>query len=387
MPTKILILIDRLGRGGVAQVALTAALALDRQKFEPVICTTRDKPTHGHDEILRQAGVRLIQLDRRSRFDWRAWQPLWRELPSVTILHTHLSGSNFWGRLWGRLFRVPIIITQEHTSADQKLWYEHLADRLLSPLSDRIVAVSEYDRALYIELEHIAPTKIETLYVGIDVARFTCRLTPQEARQQAGLPADKQLLVMVARLFSQKNHQGLLEALSLLPDETRAGLHCLLVGSGELEDQLRQQVAQMGLQEMVSFLGERSDIPTILCGSDLLVLPSHYECLPSVISEAMAAGCPVVATAVGGIPEMLAGVGWPMVEPGDTTGLAEAITAVLHLPPTQRQHNIACGQQIVRERFGKEQSIARLEALYVTLLEEKRLKKIEDSERVNLPNL
>src|SRR5690606_28090569 len=122
----------------------------------------------------------------------------------------------------------------------------------------------------------------------------------------------------IARLFPQKNHQGFLEAVTLLPEALRTQIHCLFVGSGELETQLRELVQARGLQDTVSFLGERTDIPTILCGSDLMVLPSLFECLPSVISEAMAAECPVIATAVGGVPEMLAGVGWPLVQPGDT---------------------------------------------------------------------
>jgi glycosyltransferase involved in cell wall biosynthesis len=371
MPTKVLFLIDRLGRGGVAQVTVNAALTLDRSKFAPIICTTRPKPAYGHDALLQQAGIPLIELNRRSRFDLSAWRPLWQVLPSVAILHTHLSGSNFWGRLWGRLFRVPIIVTQEHTAADQKLRIEHLLDRFLSPFSDRIVAVSEFDRQRYIELEHVPPQKIETVYVGIDIARFTRQLSPEAARQAAGLPAGKRLITVVARLFPQKNHQGLLAALLLLPEELRAQVRCLLVGSGDLETQLRQQVQERGLQETVLFLGERSDIPTILWATDLMVLPSHFECLPSVISEAMAAGCPVVATAVGGVPEMLAGVGWPMVPPGDTHALAEAMTAVLQMPTSERERITAVGQQIVRERFSKEQSIARLERLYETLLNKK----------------
>ncbi len=367
-PTKVLILVDRLGRGGVAQVVTNVALSLNREKFAPVICVTRDKPMYGHDEILRQAGIPLIELKRRSRLQIFSWRLLWRELSDVTILHTHLSGSNFWGRLWGRLWRVPIIITQEHAPAYEKNWYEHMIDRWLSPLSDRIIAVSEFDRQKYIELEKIPPEKIETVYVGIDIEKFAPKMPKEEAKRQAGVPADRQIISIIARLFPQKNHQGFLEALLLLPTDILANLHCLFIGSGPLEEHLRSEVSRLGLAENVSFLGERTDVPLLLAASDLLVLPSHYECLPSVVSEAMAAGCPVVATAVGGVPEMLNGVGWPLVPPGDTKKLAEAIISVLELPEAERHAIINRGQKLVKERFSREESVAKTRQLYESLL-------------------
>lgn len=367
-PAKVLILIDRLGRGGVAQVAINVALSLDRTKYSPVVCTTRAKPTHGQDEILRRAGVPLIELNRRSRLEILSWRPLWDILPSVSILHTHLSGSNFWGRLWGRLFRVPIVITQDHTAADEKHRIEHVVDRLLSPLSDRIITVSEYDRDLSIRLEKLPPEKILTIYNGIDVARFDYDLSQTEARRRAGLPTDKRLIAIIARLAGQKNHHVLFQALTLLPPSLRQNIHCLVVGTGELEQMLPQEAAELGLQEQVSFLGERTDVPVILHALDALVLPSHWECLPVVILEALAAGCPVVASAVGGVPEVLRDVGWPLVEPGDAGTLAEAITAVLQMPAAQRDQIACTGRQVVRERFSKEESVVQLEQLYDSLL-------------------
>lgn len=361
-------LVDRLGRGGVAQVVTNVALSIDRNKFTPVVCVTRDKPAYGQDELLRQAGVPVIELKRSSRLQISPWKCLWQALEDVTILHTHLSGSNFWGRLWGTLRRVPFIITQEHAPAYEKKWFEHLVDRSLSPLSDRIISVSEFDRQKYIELEKIPPEKIETLYVGIDTAKFSPRVSRPLAKHQVDVPADKQIISVVARLFPQKNHQGFLEALTLLPPELLATIHCLFIGSGPLEAQLRNEVKRLGLAEKVSFLGERTDVPDLLAASDVLVLPSHFECLPSVISEAMAAECAVVATAVGGIPEMLEGVGWPLVPPGDSQQLAEAITCVLELSEAEQLRRINQGKKVVQDRFSKEQSVLKTQHLYETLL-------------------
>lgn len=365
---RVLLLIDRLGRGGAAQVVLDVALALNCERFSPIVCTTRKAPAYGRDEILRQASVPLIELNRRSRWEFSSWAPLWRVLPTVSVLHAHESGSNFWGRLWGRLFRVPVIITQDHTTADAKRRIVHLFDRAMSPLSDRIVTVSRFDRDLSVQFEKLSPDKVVTIYNGIDVARFACELTRREARRRAGLPEDKWLLAIIARLAPQKNHQGLLEALTLLPENLRSKSHCLIVGSGELERQFRSNVHRLGLQEMVSFLGERTDVPVILGAIDLLVLPSHWECLPIIILEALAARCPIVATAVGGVPEVLNGLGWPLVSPGASSSLAEAIVSVLQMPEAERNRIAKAGRQTVIDKFSKEASVAQVERLYHSLL-------------------
>ena len=121
----------------------------------------------------------------------------------------------------------------------------------------------------------------------------------------------------------------MLKAITLLPTEVRNRSYCLIIGSGPLETQLRYDVDRMDLQETVSFLGTRTDVSTILQAVVPQVLPSHWECLTIVILEALAAGCPVVATRVGGVPEILDGVGWPMVSVDDTYHLAKKIAQVL----------------------------------------------------------
>lgn len=367
-PVRVLILIDRLGRGGIAQVALNTALTLDRTRFEPIIVTTRDKPRHGQDEILQEAGVTLIELNRQSRRQVLSWKPLWQILPTVTILHSHASGSNFWGRLWGRLFGVPIIITQEHTISDEKSAVAHYLDRVMSPLSNKIVTVSRFDRERYIEHEKLPPDKVSSIYVGIDVTKFDQPVSKSEARRQIGLPEDKCIIGVIGRLAPQKNHTGLFEALLLLPEALRRQIYTVLVGSGALESELRQQAQGLGLQDQVVFLGERNDVPVILRALDLFVLPSHWECLPSVLSEAMASRCPVVATAVGGVPEIIGNTGWPLVEPGDPAALAQAITEVLQMPPAKRDLMTESSRQRIINQFGKERSTAEIEALYESLL-------------------
>lgn len=367
-PHKVLFLIDRLGRGGAAQVVVNVAMSLNRERFSPMICLTRNLPMNGYDEVLRKAGVPLICLKRKSSLDVFSWKPLWKILPTIKILHSHESGSNFWGRIWGPIFKVPIIITQDHTASDEKIVISRICDRILSSLSDRIIAVSEHDRELLIHYEKLPPNKVVTLYNGIDFNKFDCKFDKDEARRKANLPEGQYLMAIVARLFPQKNHRGFFAALKLLPEEVTAKSLCLIVGGGELEIQLRKDVQKLGLQKLVSFLGERTDVPIILRALDLLVLPSDWECLPMIVLEALASKCPVVATAVGGIPEILSLVNWPTPEPRNPLALAEAIKVVFQMTEEEREQIAEFGRQTIIQKFSKESCVMELEKLYDSLL-------------------
>jgi len=368
LPIRVLYLIDRLGRGGAAEVVVSSALALDRKRFWPIVCVTRDMPMNGHDEILQKAGVPLILLRRKTFFDVLSWKRLLNILPTVEILHSHESGSNFWARLLGTFFRVPHIIIQEHTASDEKKPIVRFCDRVLSKLSDRIIAVSEFDRKLLIREEKLAPDKIQTIYNGIDINKFNGELGKQEARRRANLPDKRILLAIIARLVPQKNHASLFKALQQLPEDIKAKGHCLVVGAGPLESELRQKSRDLHLEQMVSFLGNRTDVPVILQGIDLLVVSSHWECLPMTILEALAAKCPMVTTAVGGISEIIGNVGWPLVERDNPQALAKGIEDVFRLNEEQLAGLKEFGRRIVEEKFSKEESVRQLEKLYTSLL-------------------
>lgn len=369
---NVLLMLDRLGRGGAAQVVISTALGLDRTKFSPIVCTTRAAPTLGQDKVLEEAGIQFLQLNRRHRGNLLAWSPLWQVLPKTTILHAHETGSNFWGRLWGRMFGVPIVITHDHTAANEKGRMKHYVDRAMSGLSDRIVTVSEFDRDLSIQHEHLSPSKVQAIYNGIDVDRFACPLDKKQAREKAGLPHNKQLIAVVGRLVPQKNHATLLKALATLPEDFRARTHCLFAGDGYLAEQLRSQAQDLGLADYVSFLGIRPDVSVILRAVDLMVLPSHWECLPIVILEALAAECPIVATPVGGIPEVMNGLGWPIVSQDDPQALASAIDHVLRMPEEDRQRIAKAGRRTTAEKFSQKASVQRVQSLYESLLASKR---------------
>ena len=367
-PNRVLFLVDRLGRGGAAEVVVNSALGIDPIRYSPVVCVTRDMPSHEHVDILRQSGVPLILLKRKWCLDLFAWRHLRGVLSTTKILHSHESGSNFWGRILGVIFRIPIVIIQEHTASDEKPFIVRICDRLLKAFSDRVIAVSEHDRELLIHLEKYSPQKVVAIYNGIDLNKFDYKLKKLEARQKARLPKGKYLIAVIARLVHQKNHLAFFSALNMLSKEIKSDIHCLIVGGGKLEMQLRARVNQCGLQDIVSFLGDRGDVPTILRAIDLLVLSSHWECLPMIVLEALAAECPLVATEVGGIPEVLDSVGWPLVAPNDPLALATAIEQVFGMTEIQLKRTAELGKHHLTEKFSRGASVKQIEKLYDSLL-------------------
>jgi glycosyltransferase involved in cell wall biosynthesis len=191
------------------------------------------------------------------------------------------------------------------------------------------VAVSEFARHEYLEDFGLYPSKVVTIHNGIDVERFRARPGMRAAaRSELGIPPSVPLAITVAVLRGPKGIDDMLAAMPAaverIPD-----LHYLVVGEGPARHDLERLVSEHGLDDRVIFAGNRSDVPGMLSAADVFVLPSHTEALPTAVAEAMAAGLPVVATRVGGIPEMVDRDTGILVEPGDRCGLAIAVGDIL----------------------------------------------------------
>ena len=163
-------------------------------------------------------------------------------------------------------------------------------------------------------------------------------------RRSEGFNEEDVLFVSVARLEEQKNHAMLVEAFARgLKADARA--HLLLVGEGVSRSSLERQVRELSLRGKIHFLGQRHDIPECLAASDVFVLASHNEGNPLCVMEAMAAGLPVVATAVGGVPELIPDQQYGLlVSPGDCDGLAAAMLWLLQNEATRRKIGASAAQ-------------------------------------------
>jgi glycosyltransferase involved in cell wall biosynthesis len=355
-------------------VLLTAGL--DRNRFQPYLCSTRAPAAPALALELQRAGVRNLVLERRSRFALWSWRPLVRLIrrEKIDVLHAHMYGSNLWGTLIGRLTKVPVVIAHEHTWSFEGDALRKFLDReLIGRGVDAFLAVSREDRRRMVEVEGIDPEKVRFVPIGIpDLPRPTGR----SVRAELGIPPRAPVAVTACRLRPQKAVDVLIRAASRLKLEAPE-LRVLIAGEGEEEPRLRALIHDLELEGRVFLLGavEQPLIPDLLAAADIAVSSSAYEGSPLAIMEFMASGRAIVATRVGGVPDLIAdGKEGLLVEPGDDAALATAMLNLLGEPELRRELGRAARERQQRD-FSLEAFRGRVEDLYVELYDHSRRRK------------
>jgi glycosyltransferase involved in cell wall biosynthesis len=371
---RVVTLVDRLGTGGAERLAIQTTARLDPERFDRTLVASRDfgvavSQEHVANalEDLRRAGVRVIGLKRTSARQVWAWWPLYRLLrrERVDVLHAHKFGSNLWGTIVGRLARVPVIVAHEHTWSYEGQPLRRLADRrVIARWSSAFVAVSREDQRRMIEVEKIRPA--DTIFIpnGIPAPRAA---SGKDVRAELGIGADAPLIGTVSVLRPQKALDVLLRATKTLVAEFPA-LRVLIAGEGDCRDALEELSAQLGLQDTVMFLGVRTDVPDVLAALDVAVSTSDFEGSPLSVMEYMEAARPVVATRVGGVPDLIDdGEQGLLVAPQDPDAFAQAVAQLLRDPARARAMGER-GRERRRTEFDIDVMVKRLETLYEELL-------------------
>ena len=372
---KVLTLIDRLSAfGGGERFAIEIATRLDHERFDSVLCATRARPDEELDAseplaaaMVEASGIRLMELGRRSGVDLRAWLPLLRLLrrERFDVVHSHKFGSNVWGTLIGRLAGVPVIVAHEHSWSFDGKPVRRLLDReLIGRGSDVIVAVSAQDRRNMIELEGVRPEKVLLVPNGIPRRGAT----GADVRAELGIPADAPVIGAVGGLRPEKALDLLIRAAAPLLQEI-AQLRLLIAGEGPEKERLRELARQAGVADRVMLIGFRHDVPDVLGALDVAVSSSVSEGSPLAVMECMEAACPIVATRVGGVPDLIDdGIHGVLVRSGDAEGLTAALRRMLADPQAARRMGERARERCLRE-FDVDLVVRRFESLYERLRE------------------
>lgn len=249
----------------------------------------------------------------------------------IQLLHTNSYVPGNYARLAAALMGVPLIVDHWHgfTRLSRK---RRLICRLLGRFTTLSLAVSQGVRDYLIEQCALDPAKVRVVANGIDLARIQKHRPRAAVRRELRITEEARVVGLVARLDHWgKGHRELFTALAGLTE--RYPLEALIIGGGRREAELRQLAAELGLGPRVNFLGQRRDIPDLLAALDILVLPSHSEGVSLALLEAMAAGLPVIATAVGGLPEVVTDeVNGLLIPPRDPEAVARALDRLLADP-------------------------------------------------------
>ncbi|HEX7709022.1 MAG TPA: glycosyltransferase [Thermoanaerobaculia bacterium] len=371
---RLLWLIDSLNVGGAESLILPFARALDPRRFALTVCSLTTINGNQLKASIEDAGLKTVNLEARSLRDFRAFRRLLGMLrtESFDLIHAHLTYASIWGALAGRLARVPTVASLH--VAPPGSGSDGLRDRLmrfaLSRWAARTIAVSDSLRTQYLAAGGLDERRVVTIHNGIETGPFNRPRIECRARikEEFGIPQDVLLLVCVSVLRPGKGIDVLLQAATLMPES-----HILIVGDGAMRAEWERLAVALGLADRVRFAGHRSDISQWLAGGDILVHPSLADAFPTVLLEAMAAGLPVVASHVGGIPEIVVhGRTGLLVPPGNPDALAAAVRSLGTGPPASREMGTE-GRRIVDEQFSTDAWTARIEALYGEVVVERKL--------------
>ena len=360
---RLLWLIDSLNVGGAEALVLPFAA---RYPDELTVCCLRTTGKNLIEHELRARGVDTVNLEARNLRDRDGFQrlvALVRER-KFDLVHAHLTYSSLWSAWLSRSTGVPSVISlhvaptatkEQESSAFVRAGID-VKDRLMrfavSRWSQRVIMVSAGLRDFYLRAGGLDPAKVRVVHNGIEVTRFQRDRAATRARLERdfGVPAGVKLAVSVSVLRPGKGIEVLLDAVERVPDT-----HFLIIGDGPK----REEWMQLSKTDRVHWAGYRTDVHELLAGADLFVHPSLDDAFPTVLLEAMAAGLPVVASHVGGIPEIVVeGVTGRLVPPGDAEALARAIQddALLLMGGAARAR--------AEEQFSTDAWIARLQNVY-----------------------
>lgn len=346
--------------GGMERLLVEFArhAAPEREKLSFHCLTEASTPA---DDI-RAAGCPVFLWRKPEGFRWRAVRQLADQFrrDRVHVVHTHNSGAMIYGALAGRIAGVPAIVHTRHGQRFGAGRRQTFTFAQVTRLVDRVVTVSQ-DGARQSLAEGIAKHRVRTIWNGIDLSRFQFR------GPRMGGPA-----ILVARMVPEKDLPTLISAVAIVIQQDPT--FCIrLVGDGPALAAARQQVAALGLQSSVEFLGERQDVPDLLRDASLFVMSSLTEGISLTLLEAMASGLPVVATEVGGNAEVVeSGRTGRLVPPSRPDLLAQALLDVWRNPMRAAAMGVA-GRERVETHFDIAGMVRRYEALYREVLAERSL--------------
>lgn len=381
-PIKIMQIIARLNIGGPAVHVILLAEHFKAPAYESLLVCGQIDPTEGDMRYLADAkGIQPViipQLGRNISFlrdgytIWQLYRLIRQHRPD--IVHTHTAKAGFVGRLAAWLAGVPVRLHTFHGHVfhgyfgKRKTQLFLALERLCARLSTRIITISPTLRDELADTYRIAPRhKFAVLPLGMDLEPLSQTDSPSNFRESYHLPSAKKLIGIVGRLVPIKNHELFLRVASHILTQ-RSDLHFVIVGDGETRPAMEQLANALGITQNVSFLGWIQDLRPVLQELDVMALTSHNEGTPVSLIEAMAAGVPIVATAVGGVADVLEnGKLGTLVLAGDGEKLAEALqnAADGHHP------DVKFAQQVALQKYGLNPQMEALAALYQTLLHEK----------------
>lgn len=339
-----------------------AALRGGREAW--IVALLEDDAAHPFVVGAREDGIDVIEVRcgrRRYLAEARRVAEGLRER-GAELVHTHVYRADWVGFLAARRARLPVVATLHGYAGGgiRNRFYEWLDRRLLARF-DAVLCVSEAQRDR-MRRSGCAPERLALVPNGHSPGLLLPRA---EAREKLGIDAVQVAFGWVGRLSAEKGPDLFVEALARLGPAGGLGV---LIGEGAERARLEARARALGLgEERLRFVGVRADAPSLLAAFDAVVISSRTEGLPVVLLEAIAAGTPVAAFAVGGIPDVLGETSGWLARAGDVDGLAAALRALLG-NPTEARERTREARRVLASRFGVDRWLEQVDAVYARVL-------------------
>ena len=352
-PIRVAVVLQDLEFGGTQRYALHLLRHMDRERFAPELWVLRG----GNDMVpmAKDLGIPVTHITHAARVGPRAVAKLALHLFTrpPDVLYTLTVVPNIWGRIFGRIARVPAVVS------GYRSLYPQQAERWLWRLADRIICNAEALKTIMVDRYCVDAQRIAVIPNVVDVDAF---------RPTEDAKATAPTVLFVGRLVEEKDPLNLVESFKLVADKLPEA-RFQMVGGGPLQEAVEARVRACGLESRVDLVPGTADVRPWLNRAWVFVLASAMEASPNVIIEAMATGLPVVATRIGGIPELVVDKQTGLlVEPGDRPALADALITLL-TDETQRRIMGRKGRERVAECHTLDNMVRQTERVFVEALD------------------
>lgn len=355
-----------MGLGGQEYRVLLEAEGMEKRGHVVVVAA----PKGSQLAVLAQRKGLQVKTTASGNRGWMTLVPAYLRMfqqCKIDVVNTHGSLDSWTASIAGRLSsRRPGIIRTRHKSTPVSKSLRH---RFLYGILPHVVTTTgESVRQELIARNRLSPARVISIPTGVDLERFHPQPPDESLRKNLGVGSQGPLVGAVTFLRPEKGMEVLIETVRLLKN-TLPTLQCLIIGDGGEKLTLMARIRELGLEHCVHMVGFRQDIPALLSVLDVVVIPSFEEGIPQSLTQALAMERPVVASAVGGIPEVVEdNVTGLLVPPRNPAMLAEKISFILNNPSTGARMGKA-GRQVIQERYSLESMLTRTENVYRSLFQ------------------
>ena len=372
---RVLEIIDDASLGGGQMHVLLLSKYMQREEnIEVAIATEVTGWLVNQAQILE---IPTYAIAISNKLTWQSFQNIYQVLKSqkFDVIHTHGGTAGFWGRLVAASLQnrskiihtyhgLHYLNTAQTKSLKQKIKTAifQKIDQLLLSITDQIICVcrSDYEKAIAAKVA--SPSKTSIVYNGIEIDKFSEPLNKEISRKIFEVSPTNFIFGNVGRLHEQKGHKYLLQAFAKVADHARL----MIVGDGELRDELMMLADELQISDRITFLGARSDIHEFLSAINVFIMPSLWEGQPIALLEALAMGKPCIVSDVDGIPEIIAnGVNGYLVKPKDIAGLTQVMNKAINNPEILQQF-ANTGVNTITEKFLAPNMAKAIAEIYLT---------------------